>query len=427
MPRRLRTVDVCIVIALLVVSTGFLYKADYLAPLFPSSNPSVPPVDSNTSVPTQLPPTSLVPSVRRDVSGDDEGGHFDSLRVTREWWYFTVVFNDSSSSLKDWAAAVGFAHLAPGDLLGTAKPDLLAISLLDPTGEAYGGLVNKPHYLGIVRDGTLVASTPGVKLTYESSWVEGTSPIWHVHAEDPLIDSDHTVVFDLDYQARALPVWTQGSKAFDLENSTIASYVFLDCMVSGTVEIDGVPYTVHGVGTFEHSWSPHAVTRAEINGWDWLSLSLDNGWMMYVSNYLPVPQALTERVSKLDPFGTVLITTDHGDTVTELKSADLKVTVQDEKVFPLVKMPSSFSLDASPSLNPSFLVSQSLLLGSHLSLTADGDIVRSVNKIWQFPTFVGMKIGYVHISGMVSWIDSDGSHSVPFSANGVSWSMRALL
>lgn len=427
MPRRLRTIDVCIVIALLVVSTGFLYKANYLAPFFPTSSPPVTPVDTNTTPPVEYPPTSLVPANRRDVSGDDEGGHFEGLQVSREWWYFTVVFNSSQTGLKNWVAAVGFAHMAPGDLLGTAKPDLLAISLVSPQGDTYGGLVNKRHYLGIVRSGTLIASSPGVKLTYESSWVEGTAPAWHVHAEDPLIDSAHTVVMDLDYSSRSLPIWTLGSRAFELSNSSLASYVFLACDVSGTVVIDGVTYAVSGVGSYEHSWSPRAVTRAEINGWDWMTLTLDNGWMAYVSNYLPVPQAATERLSALNPFGTVLITTDHGETFTELKTADISVTSQDEKVFPLVKMPSGYNLEASPSLNPSYLVSQSLLLGSHVSLTAEGSITNAVNKIWQFPTYVGMKIGCIQVSGVLSWSDADGEHSVPFDGAGVSWSMRALL
>ncbi len=353
--------------------------------------------------------------------------HFDSLRVSREWWYFTAVFNGSSNNLGEWAAAIAFAHLAPGDLLGTAKPDLLVVSLLDSSGAQYGGMVNKRHYLGILKSGTLVASTPGVKLSYDSSWVEGTAPSWHVHAEDAEIDTAHTVVIDLDYHAQALPLWTLGTKAFELSNSTLASYVFLDCEISGTVSIDGVVHQVSGVGTYEHTWSPRAVTRAEINGWDWFSIKLDNGWMVYASNYLPTPQALTEKISALPSFGTIVITTDHGETCTELKNLNVKVTTQDEKVFPLVKMPSAFDLDASPSLNPTYLVSQSLLLGTDLSLTANGSVVNSVDKIWNFPTYVGMKLGYVDISGELSWSDATGEHAVPFSGIGVSWSMRALL
>ncbi len=427
MPRRLRTVDVCIVIGLLVASAGFLYKAEVLSPLFPVSHPPVVPVNNQTVGPSVLPPVSLVPSSRRDVSGEDEGVHFDGLAVSREWWYFAGVFNGSGSALKNWGVGVSFAHLAPGDLLGTAKPDLLVISLLDPSGDHVGGLVNKRHYLGVLKSGTLVASSPGVKLSYESSWVEGTAPSWHVHAEDPAIDGAHTVVVDLDFHAVSLPVWTLGSRAFALSNSSLASYVFLGCEISGTVTIDGVESAVSGVGTYEHAWSPKIVSRAEINGWDWCSLVLENGWTVYVSDFLPAPAVVTQKTPALSPFGTVIVTTDRGETCTELKNVGIKVTASDERVFPLVKMPSAFNLEASPSLNPSYLVSQSLLLGSKLSLSADCSVLSSVDKIWKFPTYVGMRIGYVQVSGELSWIDADGSHSVPFSGVGVSWDMRALL
>jgi hypothetical protein len=46
------------------------------------------------------------------------------------------------------------------------------------------------------------------------------------------------------------------------------------------------------------------------------------------------------------------------------------VTQKDEKVFPLVKMPSAFSVEAYPSTNMSYLISQSLLYGSDLSLSS---------------------------------------------------------
>ena len=425
MPRRLRTLDVLIVMGLLVASTAFLYKAEYLAPFFPTSHPPASPVDVNITTPVETPPTSLFPASRRDVTGVDEGMHFDALSVSREWWYYTAVFN--GTDLDGWSATIGFAHLAPGDLLGTTKPDLLAVALLDPAGDHYGGMINKRHYLGVLKSGTLIADTPGVKLTYDTSWAEGTAPTWHVHGETTEIDSSHVVVLDLNYQARALPVWTLGSKAFVLSNSTLACYLFLDCDISGTISIDGVSHTVHGVGTYEHAWSPNVVTRAEINGWDWLTLHLDNGWMLYASYYLPVPQALTEKSPKLPSFGTTLLTTDHGETITELKNLKITVTSQDDKLFPLVKMPSAFDLSATPSMNPSYLVSQSLLYGTSLSLALNGTLTNSVGTTWKFPTYVGMNLGLVHVTGDLSWTDSTGQHDVPFTATGTTWDMRALL
>jgi predicted secreted hydrolase len=427
-PRKINTI---IIVALIVVSTLFLYKAEYINTILPNNHSST--GNNNTTItplpPEQLPipPTSLIPAYRRDVSADDEGVHFNELRIAREWWYFNAVFNDSSSELKDWAVAVSFNHMARGDLLGTNKPDLLVVSLLGNSSEAYGGMINKEHYLGILKEGTLVAGTPGVKVSFEDSWAEGSYPRWHVHAEDMDIDSAHVIVVDLQYTAQSLPVWALGSQAFDKSDSEIANYVLLGCSVSGTVSIDGQTFTVKGVGSHEHSWTPNAIRRLSIGGWDWLSLNLDNGWDIYAANYLPSPQAISGALSKLDPFGSLLITTDHGTSLTELKDVNLKITKKDEKVFPLVKLPASFSLEADPSINPLYVVSQSLLFGTKTKLQGTIDITHATSKIWKFPTYLGMKIGYCEIEGTITWTDTDGYHSVPVHGIGVSWSMRALL
>lgn len=369
------------------------------------------------------PPASLIPSYRRDVSASDEGVHFDDLRVSREWWYFTAVFNDTTSALQNWAVAVSFAHMARGDLFGTNKPDLLIVSLLGNGSEAYGGMINKQHYLGILRQGTLIAETPGVKIQFENSWAEGAYPGWHLHADSQDIDSSHQVIIDLEYHALSLPIWTYGSRAFNNTQNELDSYVVLGCEVTGTVTIDGAMFQVKGAGTHEHTWTPHLILHASLKSWDWFSFTLDNGWTVYSTNYQPTIQALSGH----DPINTFLITPDVGSTITELKDITLTVTQEDEKVFPLVKMPSGFSLEAYPNINMSYLISQSMLYGSELSLSSDIEVTHSTNKIWKFPTYFGMKVGYCTITGTISWTDEDGTHEVPIYGVGVSWSMRALL
>jgi predicted secreted hydrolase len=422
----LRKIDAIIIVVLLVVSMLVLYKAGYIAPM-PSpehSSPQTPP-ETNTTMPMVLPtpPASLIPSYRRDVSAADEGIHFDDLRVSREWWYFTAMFNDTASSLQNWAVAVSFAHMARGDLFGTNKPDLLVVSLLGNNSEAYGGLINKQHYLGILRQGTLIAETPGVKLQFEDSWAEGSYPGWHLHADSQDIDSSHHIILDLQYQAMSLPVWTYGPRAFNDTGGELDSYVILDCEVTGSITIDGTVFQVKGIGAHEHSWTPHLILRASLKSWDRFSLTLDNGWTIYSTNYQPTLQALTRH----DPFSTFLITPDQGSTITELKDVTLSVTQKDEKVFPLVRMPSAFSVEAYPSTNMSYLVSQSLLYGSEMSLSSTIEVTHSTNKIWKFPTYLGMKIGYCTITGTLSWTDDDGTHEMSINGVGVSWSMRALL
>ena len=422
----LRKVDAVIIVVLIVVSTIVLCKAGYLAPLLTPehSSPHTTP-ETSTTIPTVLPtpPASLIPSYRRDVSAADEGIHFDDLRVSREWWYFTAVFNDTSSSLQNWAVAVSFAHMARGDLFGTNKPDLFVVSLLGNSSETYGGLINEQHYLGILRQGTLIAESPGVKLQFEDSWAEGAYPGWHLHADSQDIDSAHHIVVDLQYQALSLPVWTYGPRAFNDTGGELDSYVILGCEVIGAVTIDGTMFQVKGVGTHEHAWTPHLVLRASLKSWDRFSFVLDNGWTIYSTTYEPTLEALARH----DPFSTFLISPDQGDTITEMKDVTVTITQKDEKVFPFVKMPSAFTMEANPSTNMSYLISQSLLYGSELSLSSDISVTHSTNKIWKFPTYLGMKVGYCLISGTLSWTDEDGSHEIPINGIGLSWSMRALL
>lgn len=353
----LRKIDAVIVVVLLVVSAVFLYKVGYIPPVFPSNHTTPQtPAGNNTTIPMVLPmpPASLIPSCRRDVTAADEYVHFDDLRVSREWWYFTAVFNDTESALQNWGVAVSFAHMARGDLFGTNKPDLLVVSLLGNGSEAYGGLINKQHYLGILRQGTLIAETPGVNIQFEDSWAEGSYPGWHLYADSQDIDSSHQIVVDLQYQAVSLPIWTYGPRAFNNTDGELDSYAILGCEVTGTVTIDGTVFQVKGTGTHEHTWTPHLVFHASLKSWDWFSFTIDNGWTIYSTNY----QSTLQVLSGQDPFSTFMITPDQGSTITELKDITLTITQENQKVFPLVKMPSGFSLEAYPSINTSYLISQ---------------------------------------------------------------------
>ena len=427
---KFKKIDAIIVVILIVASLLFLYKAGYISPFLPEDDEEVSPPESDneTSPPTgPTPPASFIPSYRRDVSPEDEGVHYDRFRISREWWYYSVTFVGEESELQGWTVAISFNHMARGDLLGTTKPDLLVVTLHGPEGESYGGMINKKRGLGILRTGTLIASSPGVNVEFEDSWAEGEYPNWHVHAEDKDIDASHEIIIDLDYSTSSLPVWTIGNRAFDKSKSTIANYLFIGCEVIGTVTIDGNEYVVKGTGHHEHSWTPNAVTRGSLNGWDWFHMTLDNGWNLYASNFYPMPQAASTETTRINPFGTVIITTDTGETIIELRNVDLRITKKDEQIFPFVKMPSDFALDASPSLNPLYIISQSFLYGTNMKLDVDMNVENVCDKVWKFPTYVGMKVGMCSINGTFSWSDDDGEHIIPLNGLGVSWSMRALL
>ncbi len=429
---KFKKIDTIIIVVLIVATTFFFVKADYISIILPNVHTNPPGTNTTTITPLPTekipaPPTSLIPAYRRDVSPEDEGVHFNDLQTSREWWYFTAVFTDRTSQLRNWTVAVSFNHMARGDLFGTNKPDLLVVSILGNNSETYGGMINKEHYLGILKEGTLIAGTPGVKVQFEDCWAEGSYPKWHVHVQNTDVDASHEIEIDLDYTARSLPVWALGSHVIEKSDSEVANYVTLGCEVSGTITIDDERYTVKGTGSHEHSWTPNAIRKLFIGGWDWFSLTLDNGWDIYASNYLPSPQAISGALSSLDPFGTLLITTDRGKTITELKDVNLKITARDEKVFPLVRLPSEFSIKADPSINPLYLISQSLLYGTKTTLSGTISLTHATNQIWKFPTYLGMKIGYCVIDGTISWTDDEGEHQVPIHGIGVSWNMRALL
>lgn len=425
---KLKKIDAIIVVALILVSGVFLSKAGYISlPLFESGGPSQEENVTTPPIKVPTPPVSFIPSFRKDVSPDDEGVHYAKIRTAREWWYFGAIFNDNNSELHNWTIAVSFNHMAHGDLLGTMKPDLLVVVLNGDNGESFGGMINKKRYFGILNTGTLIASSPGVNVQFEDSWAEGEYPNWHIHAEDNDIDKNHEIIIDLDYTTSSLPIWTIGTRAFDKSKSSIANYLFIGCKVSGTVEIDGEKFIVNGTGHHEHSWSPNAVSKGLINGWDWFHVTLDNGWNIYESNYYPTPQIISSKTSQINPFGTLLITTDCGESITELKNVDLKITGEDGSVFPFVKMPADFSINARPSLKPIHIVSQALLYGTNTKLELEAEVKNSCNKIWKFPTYVGMKIGSCEIKGTLSWSDEEGDHQMSIRGQGVSWSMRALL
>ena len=418
MKYRLRKIDAIIIVALIIIAGAVvLFKTGYIDTGEEEILPFIP--SDNITQPPPTPPVSLIPGFIRAVTPEDEGLHFDKIRICREWWYWSAIF-DENSGLAGWSIVVSFNHMARSDLLGTLKPDLLVVTLHGPNGEEYGGLINKQRGYGIINPPTLEAKSPGVHVTYEDSWAEGRAPEWHVHVEDNEIDKDHKIIIDLDYFAPSDPFWTVGERAFQKSKSNIASYMFMGCNVTGIIQIDGTAYVVSGTGYHEHSWSPNIVTRGTINGWDWLHMTFDNGWNIYFSNYYPTPQIISSKTSRLNPFGTLIITTNKGRTVTMLDSINLEITESDKRVFLLVKMPTEFSISAKPG------VLQPLLQMYNIQLELDIKTDNTYEKVWKFPTYVGMNIGRSTVNGKITWSD-DGNQEMNLNGIVSTWSMRALL
>jgi len=364
-------------------------------------------------------PYSILLSNEKDVSPQDEGVHFKTIINTREWWYFTVVFSNDCE-LPGWVATIGFCHLAWGDLKLTLKPDLIVVTLQSPTGEKYGGMVNKKRggILGIIGSLTLDAKTPGVDIKYGKSWAKGESPQWHVHAEDEDIDEENEIVIDLDYFSPSNPLWIHSSRLIDKGNGKIANYIFTGCKVEGTVKINNLEFKVKGTGHHEHSWSP-GFLQLSIKGWDWCYMVLDNGWSIFYSNYYLTRQIFTPATSRINPLAVIVITNDKGTKMTKLENVDITFEKFD-KLFLLLKIPTDLSINARPKV-----LSQPLLKTYNIRLDLDLKAKNTYEKMWKFPTYVGMKVGLNSITGKITWSD-DGEQEVELKGTGFVWFMRSF-
>jgi len=366
------------------------------------------------------PPTSVTSGYERAVSPEDEGAHYpNQLLVNREWWYYTVVFNEDSD-LAGWAATISFNHMALGDLFGTLKPDVLVVTLHNPEGEEYGGMINKRRGAGLLFAPTLQATSPGVDVTYEKSWAKGNAPNWHVHAEDGNIDNANEIIMDLDYFAPSSPLWLHSNREFDKGSGKIADYIFMGCTVNGTVTLNGYEYQVKGVGHHEHSWSS-GILKLAIKGWDWCHMTLDNGWNIYYSNYYLTRQITPTKTINLNPLASMIITTDQGDTITRLEDIDVEITKSDKLKFLLLKMPTEFNITAKPKTLTQFLLKT---YDVKLNMDIVADNANTYERTWKLPTYVGMKIGRNTVTGKITWSDEDGSHEVDLNGIGTIWNMR---
>lgn len=419
---KIKIIDAIIVVILIIVAGLVLVRVGYISPfeedIFDPDEDDE--IIKSIEPPPPVPPESITMGFMRAVSPEDEGVHFDKISICREWWYFSAVFNESSD-LNGWVVSISFNHMARGDLIGTQKPDVLVITLHGPNGEEYGGVINKERGFGFIKQPTLTANSPGVNVKFDDSWAEGQSPEWHVHAEDNEIDNNHDIIIDLNYFAPFEPIWTIGDKAFENIDSNLASYIFTGCTVEGTIIIDGQEYNVNGIGHHEHSWSPSIVTRGLINGWDWSHITLENGWNVYFVNYYPTPQFVSSLTSNVNPYGSLIVTTDNGNTITILDNINPEITKSDDEIFPFVRIPLEINIVGKAGL------SQPLLSTYNIEININIKSENTYEKIWKFPTYVGMSIGRSSIIGTIEWTDNEGYHEIELEGIGTQWSMRALL
>ncbi len=365
-------------------------------------------------------PISPISGNLRDISPEDEGAHFNTILNTREWWYFTVIF-DKNSELAGWVATIGFCHLAWGDLSGTLRPDLLVVTLHSPDGKEYGGMINMKRGgllgFGVIGSKTFEATSPGLDLKFKDSWAKGESPTWHVHAEDDNIDTDNTIIMDFDFFAPSPGYWTHSSRLIDMGEGSFANYIFIGCDVTGTVKLNNEEYSIKGIGHHEHCWSS-GFLNIVIKGWDWSHMKLDNGWNIYYGKYYVTKQRIDSKTTKINAFSTLIVTTDQGEKLTILRDLDI-TTKESDSLFLLLKMPSKIRIYGRP-----HSILQPLLKTYNIYLDLEIDAENTYDKTWKFPTYVGMKVGLNTCKGKIKWSDDEGSHEIDLIGSGSIWNMR---
>lgn len=367
------------------------------------------------------PPESLIPAEFRTVSPRDEGPHYkNKLLVNREWWYYTVIF-DGNSPLAGWTATISFNHMSRDDLFVT-KPDLLFVILQNPEGKKYGGIVEKKRPLlgdyAFLEDPILQVSSSDkmLKITYGDSYVSGSNPNWYVHIEKNE-EEGIDVSMDLNFKANSPAYWTYSSRLIDNSKSSVASYIFMGCEVTGTVNIGYKDIEVRGIGHHEHTWISGLLTSGLIRGWDWCHMKFDNGWNIYYSNYYFSSQLKPEKTYKINPFANIVVTKDKGNKITILENIKVEITDSD-KLFLLKNMPNKISIEAEP--NPAQLG----LKGTNTKLKLNIDLENAFENEWKRFARVGMKIGRSEINGIMTWKDNDGSYQVKLEGIGTTWNMR---
>ncbi|UCB58372.1 MAG: hypothetical protein JSV67_07160 [Thermoplasmatales archaeon] len=385
-------------------------------------NPTGDVLGSWTFTPKKVLPESIIPASERVINPEDEGKHYNKLLVSREWWYFTAIFNEDSE-LPGWAVSISFNHMSRTDLF-IVYPDILFITLHSPDGEKYGGIIERERPIlgdfSFLKDPVLQASYSDdmFRVSFEKSYVQGQEPNWHIHIEGNNIDkNNHKILMDLQFFAPSSPLWIHNNRLIQNTNANIASYVFVGCDVSGTIEIDGFSYNVEGVGHHEHTWASGIISKGLIRGWDWSHMKLDNGWNIYYSNYYILSQFKSTKEYTINPLSTLLITSDKGEKLTILDDIEINI-LQSDKVFLLLNIP--LEIEISAKAGPSQILLKTFKINLDLNLKADN----TLDNVWKKFAYVGMKIGRAIVSGQITWSDDNGDHIEELNGISTIWNMR---
>jgi predicted secreted hydrolase len=368
--RKTLAIGLCFI--LLISPIGYILYQGSVTPREDVQIPTIPrdmPISGEDPEPTPPGTNRLIDSGRHILIPEDEGFHKGSRR---EWWYFNVFFNHPDSDLQGYSLVVTFNQMKFNDIR-FLKPDNLFILLFDDASTSYDfSILNQ-------RRGTLKATSPGVDVTFQNSWVKGLFPVYQVHA----VNNEKGFIVDLEFVADFIPVWVEGRSA----NLPLASlvtggdYYIPRCKVTGTITWDGTQYNVGGIGYHDHVWQS-VVPRWVSKGWDWANLHFDNGWEMYVSKfYLRTPTHLS--------FDSIIISPNNRN-ITEFNHFDVTYTeTATPKGLPFLHYPKKIHVEAKR---------------DDMILKLDIVVYNTYQKVWRIGR-TGMFEGPCYATGTFSWAD----------------------
>ena len=327
------------------------------------------------------PPNSPILPYRQVLKPKDEGVHHKNLLVTQEWWYYNVVFDKSDSELRNWSLMISFNQ---GRIA-----DAFFLTLFDDENRSYGGCITMPK-------GTIQATSPGVNVEFNNSYVIGTYPNWHIYAEDGDLDIREITV-DLIYKADSLPLWSIMNTGHGISMSPMGHYSIIDCNVTGEIKINETVYNIHGVGYHEHSWLSFLPRRQDQNliknVWDYFCIHFDNGWDMLAGKISLIHQSSLMRFIP----GTLWITPD-GENISECLFFRVDYLETKNTTMHGVDIPTKIHINA--------LFLNTIIKNPFSGLVYMDIYIETKNIhefIWGSPPSIGLWEGTCKVNGTINW------------------------
>jgi predicted secreted hydrolase len=204
----------------------------------------------------------------------DHGPHPD---FRSEWWYFTGNLAGAGGRAFGFQLTLFRSALAPDDrpgssAWGTRQVWMGHLAVTDVAGgQFYRAEVFQRGALGLA----------GARAEPFRAWVGD----WEVVSAGPqmfpltLVAGTAEFALELDLEARKPPVF-QGERGYSRKGPEPGNaslyYAFTRLAAAGELSIDGEKIPVTGSAWLDREWGTSALGEG-IEGWDWLSLQLDDG------------------------------------------------------------------------------------------------------------------------------------------------------